>query len=278
MMMRSNQVRILALKEFQDAFLNKWFWLYTIIFLVLSLGLATFGLSGMGAYGLAGYGRTTASLINVVMLIVPLMSLTLGAASIANEKERGTLLYLRTHPILESEILLGKYAGLALALATSLGLGFGLTGFSLGLRTGFAQIGNYLILTGLAFCLALVNLGLGLLISSFSNRSSTATGSALFLWLALVFLSDLGLLGATVVLKLRGAELLGLAMINPVQVFKLLSIWFIRGGLEVLGPAGLYAMRTYGDLFPIILGSILVAWIILPLAGAVVIFNKKGGL
>ena len=71
----------LTQKEIRDAQRNRWYWLYTLAFTGLSLALAWLGLSGLGDYGLAGFGRTSASIINLVLLIVPMMGLTLGASA-----------------------------------------------------------------------------------------------------------------------------------------------------------------------------------------------------
>jgi Cu-processing system permease protein len=108
-------ILILAQKELRDARKNRWFLLYAIAFTGLSLALAWVSLSGAGNYGLAGFGRTSASLINLILLIVPLMGLTLGALSLAGEREQGSLLYLLAQPINQVELLLGKFIGLSLA-------------------------------------------------------------------------------------------------------------------------------------------------------------------
>ena len=116
-------VYVLTQKELRDARHNRWFLLYAIAFAGLSLALAWLALSGAGNYGLAGFGRTSASLINLVLLIVPLMGLTLGALSLAGEREKGTLIYLMAQPMNQLELLLGKFTGLALALMAALGAG-----------------------------------------------------------------------------------------------------------------------------------------------------------
>ena len=100
-------VSLIIRKEILDARRNRWFILYTIIFAGLSLGLSWIGLSGIGNYGLSGFGRTSASLINLVLLIVPMMGLTLGASSLAGERERGTLIYILAQPVSRIEVLLG---------------------------------------------------------------------------------------------------------------------------------------------------------------------------
>lgn len=271
-------VLILAQKELHDARRNRWFLLYAIAFAALSMFLAWLALSGAGNYGLAGFGRTTASLINLILLIVPLMGLTLGALSLANERENGTLLYLLAQPIDQRELLLGKFIGLSLSLIAALGIGFGLTAMLIAARGGGADAGTYAVLLGLSSMLAVVSLSLGFLISAAVQKSATAIGLALFLWLILVFFGDLGIMGSAIVMKFNISQLLVAALVNPLQLFKFAAVLDLRSNLEVLGPAGVYAVRTYGaKLMPLLLG-LLLAWIIVPLLLAIHLFKRRGVL
>jgi Cu-processing system permease protein len=205
----------LAQKEWHDACCNRWFVLYTVAFAALALALAWLALSGLGSSGLAGFGRTGASLINLVLLIVPLMGLTLGALSLAGEREHGTLLYLLAQPVTPVEVLLGKYLGLALALCAALVPGFGLSGLLIAWQGGATQVGAYLAMVVLGFLLALVSLSVGVLISAAARHGSTAVGCALFLWLLLVFFGDLGVMGTALVLRVEIDQLLTLALFPP---------------------------------------------------------------
>lgn len=271
-------ILVLTQKEVRDAFRNRWFLLYVAAFAGLALALAQLALSGLGSYGMAGFGRTGASLVNLVLLIVPLMGLTLGALSLAGERERGTLLYVLAQPVTQFEVLMGKYLGLALALLAALVLGFGLIGLLIAWQGGTAQVDVYLALVGLAFALALVTLSLGFLISAAARKSATAIGVSLFLWLMLVFFGDLGLMGTSMVLRFGNSELFTLALLNPLQVFKMAAILAIRSNLEVLGPAGVYAVRTYDERLMSLLLIILLAWVFLPLLFSHLIFHRKGAL
>jgi Cu-processing system permease protein len=271
-------VYVLTQKELRDARHNRWFVLYAIVFAALSLSLAWLALSGAGNYGLAGFGRTSASLINLVLLIVPLMGLTLGALSLAGEREKGTLIYIMAQPVNQLELLLGKFTGLALALIAALGLGFGLTGLLVAVNGGGTEIRTYVILLLLSCLLAVASLSVGLLISAVVTRSATAVGLALFLWLLLVFFGDLGLMGTAVVLQLNTSQLFAAALANPLQLFKMASILNLRQNLEVLGPAGVYAFRTYGErLLPALIGLLLL-WVILPFLLTTQVFKRKGVL
>ena len=169
-------VLTLVQKELRDAFRNRWFLLYAIAFAALSIALAWFSVSGAGSYGVAGFGRTTAGLINLILLIVPLMGLTLGAMGLAGEREKGTLIYLLAQPISSAELLLGKFLGLAVALTVALVIGFGLTGLLMILSVGGGDFQVYLTLLVLSVLLALASLSIGFLISAAIKRAATAVG------------------------------------------------------------------------------------------------------
>lgn len=270
-----SSISLLAQKELRDALRNRWFGLYTITFVALALGLSYLALSGVGYSGFAGFGRTAAGLINLTLLIVPLMALTVGATSLAGERERGTLPYLLAQPVSRSEIVAGKFLGLAAALLASLATGFGLAGLALGLRGGAGDAIIYLGQLGLAFLLALAALSIGFLISAVTERGAAAVGVALFLWLVFVFLGDLGMMGTAITMKLDIRQLFWLALTNPLQVFKLAAILNLQSTLEILGPVGMFARRTYGDgLLPLLLVT-LTAWALIPLGLTFWRFTRK---
>jgi Cu-processing system permease protein len=277
-MLDFNNVITITRKELQDARRNRWYLIYVIVFTGLSLALAWLGMTGLGDYGLAGFGRTAASIINIVLLVVPLMGLTLGAISLAGERERSTLLYLLAQPVTQLEVLVGKYFGLAIALFSALVLGFGISGVLIAVQGGSAEINLYLLMVLLAFMLALVSLSIGFLISSLVRKGSTAISIALFIWLLLLIFGDLGIMGTSMVLELGVGQLFTLTMLNPVQIFKIAAILNIRGSLEVLGPAGIYALRTYGSQLMPGLITALLAWALLPMTLAFYAFRRSGAL
>jgi Cu-processing system permease protein len=271
-------ITTLLRKELNDSLKNRWFVLYAAGFTGLALLLSWLSLSGGGTgySGFAGFGRTAASLINLVLLIVPLMALSIGAGSLAGEWERGTLHFLLAQPISRTELLLGKYLGLAASLLGALALGFGLSAAVIAGRGGRADAGAFGLMVIFAFALALGMLSVGFLISTLARKTAVATGVALFLWLTFVFAGDLGLMGTALAFKLPIDTLFHLAIINPLQVFKMSSLFGINATLDVLGPAGIYAMQTYREsLTGLLLGS-LAAWIVLPLVVAYVIFSRRG--
>jgi Cu-processing system permease protein len=175
-------------------------------------------------------------------------------------------------------VKLGKNLGLAIALFSALLLGFGIRGVLIAVQGGSAEIILYLLMVLLAFMLALVSLSFGFLISSPVRKLSTAISIALFIWLLLLIFGDLGIMGTSMVLKLGVGQLFTLTMLNPMQIFKIAAILNISGSLEVLGPPGIYALRTYGT--PLLPGLIAVplAWALLPMTLAFYAFRRSGAL
>lgn len=278
-MMDLTVIWTLAQKELRDALHNRWFVLYTLAFTALALAFSYLALAGAGMVGFAGFGRTAASLINLVLLIVPLMALTIGAQSLAGEQERNTLAYLLAQPISRADIFIGKYVGLLLSLLAALALGFGISGLVMALNsTGAAEPMAYVLLVVLAFLLSLTMLSVGFLISTVSKRTDVAVGIGLFLWLCFVFFGDLGMMGTAITLRMPIDTLFWVSLINPLQLFKMAAILNIQATLDILGPAGIYAMQRYGDSLLVLFLVVLSLWAVVPALVAYVHFHMKSDL
>jgi Cu-processing system permease protein len=273
-MIDPRNVSILAGKELRDAIRNRWFLLYAGIFTALALGLSFLTSLGAGSYGRVGYGRTAAVLVNLVALVVPLMALNVGAASLASERERGTLAYLLAQPLDRGELLLGKFLGLSIALAAALAGGFGVSAGALAIAGARGDAGGFAVLVSLSVVLAIAMLAVGLLVSAASPRASMAAGVAVALWLTFVLFTDLGLMGSALIFKLGAPGLLDAALANPLQVFKLAALRRLNPALDMLGPAGLYATTTYGSALTWIFAAALGAWIAVPLGIAGLVLRR----
>lgn len=268
----------IARKELGEAARSKWFWLWAGAFGVLAASLAAVALPGSQVAGYGSFGRTAASLVALVQIIVPLMGLTLGAQSLAGQRESGSLRFLLSHPVSRTEAFWGTYLGLALALLATAAIGFGAAGIVTVLRAGGAQAGAYVYIAGLSWLLAIAMLGVGMLISTFAKRASAALGISVFVWLVLTFLGDLGVMGTSVATRLPVGTLFATALLNPVEAFRLASLTVFSGTLDVLGPAGTYAVDRLGDALAAVLVAALVIWVVIPALAAWFRFSHKGDL
>jgi Cu-processing system permease protein len=268
-------IRTIFLRELRDALASRWFIFYSVAFAGLGLAVSYVSASSLGGSGMAGFGRTSAGLINLVLLIVPLMALTAGAGSVSGDCERGTLAYLLTQPVRRWEVLLGKYLGLASAIVASLCLGFGLSMIGLALTADQSDAAPLLLLVALSTLLALAMLSVGMLISISTRRTSVAVGVAVFAWLVLVFATDFGLMGGILAGKLSIHGLFAAAIISPLQVFKMWSLQSVDATLDVLGPTGLYAQTVHGSNLHLIFGAVMSAWIVGPMVVAAIVLSRR---
>ncbi|MDD5302726.1 MAG: ABC transporter permease subunit [Elusimicrobia bacterium] len=272
--MRYPVIEVMAAKEMRDAARSRWLAGFIAAFLVLGGALMLVGSMSSAFGGSAGFGRTTAALVNLVLLVVPLMGLTAGALAFSLERERGTLEGLLALPVRADELFWAKFSGLAVALSAAVALSFGLLGLGLAARGGLGHAAAYAGCLAATLLLALIALALGLLLSVLARRVATALGWALLLWLALVFAGDLGLLGTSLAVRLRPGVLLAAAWLNPLSLYRLLAIDATAAGLEMLGPAGRCAQDILGSwLRPAALAGLL-AWLGAALAAALVLFRR----
>ena len=262
-------------KDIYENLRNRWFLILSLLLIILTLAVSVLGLSGMGKIGIGGFGKTAASLINLVMLIVPLMGLMLGATSLANEKETGTLVILLAQPVTPFEVYLAKFLALSFLLFASITIGYGLNALLIGYMSAYTQIQVFLIFAGVTVVLGCIFIALGMFISSLSSKVSTSLGVSLFIWIGTLFLSDLGIMTATIVLKIKPQTLFWITVINPLQSFRTLVLDILHGDLELLGPAGRYALHTLGSKLPSIMFLILIIWVCVGLGFGAWIFSKK---
>jgi Cu-processing system permease protein len=262
------QVRIIAAKEWRDRLRNRWVLAVAAIFALFALAIAYFGAAQQGEVGFHGIEATVASLVSLVIYLVPLIALILGYDAIVGERERGSLELLLSMPITRLEILLGKYLGLAGALACSTVLGFGAAllplSSELTVRDGYHYAGFVLsaILMGMAF------LSISTLVSVATSDRVRASGVAIGLWFFFVLIFDLVLLGALVASGgTLGSTLFGgILMFNPADVFRLLNIF---GSEQVQDVAGLSTVMTGSLSHPAVLVAVMLAWIVFPFVFAV---------
>jgi Cu-processing system permease protein len=258
-------VAAIAAKEARIGLRNRWFALYTILFSILIIGFVAFALSGSGLTGQPGFGRTSAGLLNLLLLMVPLIALTIGAQLIASERQDRSLDYLLAQPLTALEVYIGKFIGAAISLILMLLIGFGGAGAVMAFRGGVGGVGGFLMLVALTVMLGLAMLSVGYLISSFSRQTAAALGIALTLWLLFVIAGDLGIMGSSMVLGMSPETLLSLTALNPLNVYKMASVDLLHTSLDVLGPAGIYAIDQFGSVFSYLMLGLLALWIVVPL-------------
>ena len=271
--MEFTQIGIIAGKEFWDRIRNRWVLAVALVFTVFALAIAYFGGAQQGAVGFRSIEFTIASLVSLVIYLIPLIALILGFDAIVGERERGSLDLLLSMPITRFELLLGKFLGLAAALAFSTLAGFGLVAIVLATQLNLGALFHYFgfmlssVLLGMAF------LSLAVMVSVFATDRTRASGMAIALWFFFVLVFDLLLLGALVVTGGHyGGEIFPyLLLANPADVFRILNIFSLEDVRSMYGLATVFPATLAN---PWLLGLVMFAWIVAPLAIANWRFRK----
>ncbi len=255
----------IAAKEWRDRTRDRWVLAIALVFTVLSLSIAYFGGAGQGAVGLRSTETTIASLVSLVIYLVPLIALLLGFDAIVGERERGSLELLLSHPVRRVELLLGKYLGLGAALASATLAGFALVAVLLYQRSGVDALVLYAGFVGSSVLLGLAFLSLAMLLSVLARERTRASGMAIAAWFFFVLVFDLLLLGVMVASGGRyGGDVVAYALLfNPADVFRIFNVFSMEEirswyGLTTLAPA---AMGK-----PALMAGALGVWILAPLA------------
>jgi len=257
-------VLTIAAKECRDRIRNRWALAVASVFTVFALAIAYFGAAQQGAVGLRSADVTIASLVSLVIYLVPLIALMLGYDAIVGERERGSLGLLMSLPVTRVELLLGKYLGLAAALAGSTLAGFGVVGVLLAIRFGAGALVHYAGFMASAVGLGLAFLSVSVLISVVAATRIGASGMAIVAWFGFVLVYDLVLLALLVALagRLPSTVVPALLLFNPADAFRMVNIF---GFADMARFYGLAAVVPRALANPLVQGSALVAWILVPL-------------
>jgi len=189
-----------AKKEFMDNLRNKWIIAMIIIFLLLTI-LSSYlagGQSG-GEEALGEMGDTVVTLLSISSLLIPIIAIMLGYATISGEAESGSLSIVLSYPIKRIEVLLGKLLGLGSVLIFSIILGFGVGGIIIAATVGASEGIAFLMFIFLTVILGFVYLSLSICISSYCKKrvTSIAGGVMIFFWAMIYGMIIFGILLAS---------------------------------------------------------------------------------
>jgi Cu-processing system permease protein len=255
---------------------NRWIGLFAVVFAALAVAISYFGLATAGSIGFQGFERTAASLLNLVLYLIPLVALVMSTMSLSSERGVSELLF--SQPVTRLQVLAGKILGMFAALGAATLLGFGVAGILIGAQTGMGGMPRFAAMVGMSLLLGFVFLCLGALIAILSSSRVKAMGSALFLWFFLVFFYDLIVIGTTFVLKERTAnQMIFLSIFaNPVDLARVSGL-LAMGDPAIFGVAGASLLKFLGGAATsqILLILALILWAVGPFWATGSIMKRK---
>ncbi|BBH20186.1 hypothetical protein Back11_15310 [Paenibacillus baekrokdamisoli] len=228
-----NALITVAVREVKMGLRNPWAYSFMGLFSLFMLSLLLINSQGY----VEGYSGITGTILNLILYLLPLMTLMLGSFSLTGEKEDGNWALLSTYPISTWMFIFGKLAGLAIVLLTIVALGFGFAGLA-GWMTGRGfDFETYLLLLGFSISLALLFLAISFLIGTLSRNRWQALTVAVATWFFLIIAWPpllIATLGMLPFLWIKPA-ISAITFLNPAELSRLFTVIKLGGG-SVLGP------------------------------------------
>lgn len=274
--MEIRAVMDIASQELTINIRNKWTTLFAVVFGVLIVSMAYVGMQVEGFSGMQSFSRTSASMLNLVLYIVPLVALIMGTLSFTGDK--GSMELLFSQPVLRGEVLIGKWLGLFFSIALSTLGGFSIAGALIAATVGNAGLVQYALFVLLSLLLGMVFLTIAILVATLNRRQAKTFGFSLFLWFFFVLFYDLIALGTAAILRGEPANtFLFLSLFgNPVDMVRVATL-IVLDSTEVFGASGAALVRFLGGELAgvLLLFASLFAWIIAPLWIAIRILRPQ---
>jgi Cu-processing system permease protein len=258
---------LFARQELVLAVRSRWTQIFAAVFAVLALGVAASGYILSGGHGVQDFARTAASLVQLVVLLVPLTALLVGVLSLAGE--RGAIELVYSQPVSRGTVLFGKLLGLLTALSAAQAVGFGAAGAVIFSHAGGEGLSGFAVLVFGSIVLTAVFLGLAAVLSAgAAGRGRTrALALALVVWFGAVLLVDLAALGLASLLPSGPASrvLIAAVLFDPVDAVRTGTLLLIEG-TSAFGSGSLALLRfTRGPVGAGLLLSLSLAlWTVLP--------------
>ena len=260
-------VLLCARQELLLAVRSRWLQIFAVVFAALALVVSSAGYIMSGGYGLQDFARTAASLVQLVLLVVPLAALSFGALALT--PERGSAEMLFAQPVSRTRILVGRYLGLFAALGAAQAIGFGLAGLVIRDQAGIEGAFEFLAVVAVSLVLTAVFLSIAaMLAQARAARRARVLAIALVVWFLTVVLYDVAVLGIASLLRSGTASrlLIVAALVNQADAARVAALMAVEGTAS-FGAASLALLRfTGGAVNAALLASAsLLAWTLLPL-------------
>jgi Cu-processing system permease protein len=243
----------IARYQLQDMVRNRWVLFYGLFFVVATDALFRFGGSG---------DRVVLSLMNVVLVMIPLVSVVLGAMFLYSAREYVELLLAQ--PIGRGTLFRGLFVGLTVPLCGAFVLGVGLPFVYHG---GLAEYpGPLVLLLGTGVLLTLVFVSLSFAVALGTEDRIRGLGVALAAWMFFAVIYN-GLV--LMVIQVFGHyplqhAVIGMSLLNPVDLGRILLLLNLDVS-AMMGFTGAVFQRFFGSgTGQLVTVAALMTWLVVP--------------
>ncbi|NNM23795.1 MAG: ABC transporter permease [Flavobacteriaceae bacterium] len=240
--------------SFYDLIRSRWTYVYFAFYLLLGIVLLFLN---------NDLSKAVITLMNVIIILVPLISTVFGVMYYYNSREFTELLLAQ--PVKRSSIFIGQYLGVALSLSISLVVGLGLPFIFYGIFKSVA-IWDFVLLLVTGTFLSLIFTALSFNIALANENRIKGFGYAILLWLFMAVIYDGLFLISLLIFEEYPLDTFSIAatLFNPIDLSRVLILLKLDIS-ALLGYTGALFQKFFGTYFGMLISSaVLVLWVIVP--------------
>jgi len=240
--------------SFYDLIRSRWSYVYFLFYLLLGFVLLFLN---------NDLSKAVITLMNIIIVLVPLIGTIFGIMYYYNSKEFTELLLAQ--PIKRSSIFLGQYLGVALSLSLSLVIGLGIPFLAYGVTTSIA-IWDFVLLLVSGSMLTLIFTSLAFVIALKNENKIKGFGYAILLWLFMAVIYDGLFLMSLMFFEDYPLDKFSLiaTILNPVDLSRVLILLKLDIS-ALLGYTGAVFQQFFGTSIGFFLALFMLAiWFIIP--------------
>lgn len=263
----------IILLECKQLLRSRWIQIVTILFAIVFTAILM--IQHLALPETEGFTRQTASLLNILLFLLPLFMLTIGSMNIASDQESSWLGLLRTYPLTMGQYVLTKYIALCIVFA-----GVVLFVFAVAFLAGsfFGGLKLPLFAIGITALILFIFNAVSILVGTMAKSRLHALAMGLGVWsfVSLLFSYMVMAIGTVTSENLLQKLVIATIHLNPLEWIRY-GYFVFSEQTAVLGPAFYGLSKFYssppGYLFFIIISSL---WVSISLVASTIILKIRG--
>ena len=253
---------LIAYLDLKESIRANWFIVYSVVFGGLIALFFIAGITESQVMGFSGLSRLLLMYIQVTIVILPIFILITTVRSISGDRDSHILEYMLSFPISLKQYYWGKVFGrfITVFLPVFMAMVFAIL---YGVFKGADVPWNiFFLYTGLLFAMSSAFLGIAFFVSSIVKSSEMALGISFFVWIFLLAFIDIALISLMMQERMSTGLIIGIALVNPMEIFRVAAISLFDPELTVMGPVAFYILDMMSQkmfvflsiVYPLLLG------------------------
>lgn len=233
--------------EIKTTLQEVWFYVYFLLVFGIMLGFLLSNIAASRIVSGGGLTRALVSYIEITIVVLPLLILVTTSRSIVMEKDSLNLEYILSYPISPAGYFWGKFFARMVVMVIPVYVSIALSTIWSIFKNDAVRWDIVLSYSILVSSLTICFVGIAYFISSTSKKQDTAISTAFFIWFFFLILMDIGLLSLAMAYNFNENIILGMALANPLELFRVASFSLLNPTLGVIGPIAWTLLGRIGN-------------------------------